>query len=58
MPDDKTKVGPPDTTKINIHEPYEVQYWHKKLGCTPDELKHAVIKVGPSVENVKKELGN
>lgn len=34
MADDKTKKGPTDASKVNVHEDYEVQYWCKKFGCT------------------------
>ncbi|HKW28629.1 MAG TPA: DUF3606 domain-containing protein [Verrucomicrobiae bacterium] len=57
MSDDKTKKGPQDASKINIHEPYEVEYWHKKFGVTPQELRDAVSKVGVSVDKVQKHLG-
>ncbi len=56
MPDDKTKKRPQDASKINIHEPYEVNYWCDHLGCTEAQLKAAVAAVGVSVEAVKKYL--
>jgi hypothetical protein len=57
MADDKTKRAPQDSSKINVHENYEVEYWTKKFGCTPQQLKDAVKKVGTGVEAVKKALG-
>lgn len=42
MSDDLKKKGEPDRSRINIHEPWEVEYWTKRLGCTPAELKQAV----------------
>jgi hypothetical protein len=57
MSDDKTKKGPQDASRINIHEPYEVEYWHQKFNVTPQQLRDAVSKVGVSVENVRKQLG-
>ena len=30
-----------DRTVINIHEDYEVIYWSKKFGVTPEQLKAA-----------------
>jgi hypothetical protein len=57
MPDDKSKTGEPDRSRINIHEPYEVEYWKQKFGVTKEQLEQAVQKVGPSVESVRKELG-
>ncbi|NMF07863.1 DUF3606 domain-containing protein [Clostridium beijerinckii] len=57
MSDDKTKKKPLDSSRINIHEPYEVNYWCDVLGCTETELKNAVSKVGTSVTKVKEHLG-
>jgi hypothetical protein len=55
--DDKTKRGEPDRSLINTHEPYEVRYWSKKFGITPEKLKDAVKQVGNSASAVQKILG-
>lgn len=57
MPDDLSKRGPADATRINIHEPWEVDYWCKKFGCTSIDLIVAVSLVGVMVKDVKKQLG-
>lgn len=57
MPDNKKKVGPPDTKKINVNQPHEVAYWTKTLGVTATQLRAAVKSVGVSVPAVKKKLG-
>lgn len=57
MPDDKTKKGPADRERVNIHEPYEVEYWTKHFGVTAQQLKDCVQRVGPMVSNVKRCLG-
>ena len=54
--DDKTKTAPQDAKRINVHEDYEVKYWTKKLGCTPEQLKTAISKVGVMTDDVEKEL--
>ncbi len=56
MTDDLTKRGPRDRARINIHEPYELEYWAKKFGITEKKLKSIVQKVGPMVKDVQKEL--
>ncbi|HEY2250001.1 MAG TPA: DUF3606 domain-containing protein [Planctomycetaceae bacterium] len=56
MADDKTKKAPQDSSKINIHEDYEVQYWTKRFGVSADVLKETVQKVGVSAEAVKRAL--
>jgi hypothetical protein len=57
MTDDRTKRGPPDSTRINVNEPYEVAYWTKTLGVTEQKLRDAVRAAGVSVPAVKKQLG-
>ncbi len=57
MPDDKTKRRPQDASKINIHEPYEVNWWCDHFGVTPAQLKAAVQAVGVSAAKVKQYLG-
>ncbi|HEX4488780.1 MAG TPA: DUF3606 domain-containing protein [Terriglobales bacterium] len=56
MADDKTKKAPQDANKVNVHEAYEIEYWTKKFGCTSQQLKDAVKKVGTSAAAVEKEL--
>ena len=53
MSDDKTKTGPQDASRINVHEDYELSYWTKKFGVTADELRAAVRRAGTSVKDVK-----
>jgi hypothetical protein len=57
MPDDLTKTGRADDTRINIHQDHELRYWSQKLGVTPDQIKEAVRAVGPMVKDVKRHLG-
>ena len=57
MPDDPSKRGPADASRINIHESYEVEYWTKRFGVTAEQLKKCVGKVGVMVSDVKKCLG-
>jgi hypothetical protein len=56
MADDKTKTSPQDSSRINVHESYEVEYWSKKFRVTPAQLKAAVAKVGVSATAVEEEL--
>jgi hypothetical protein len=56
MADDPKKTGKQDRDRINVHEPYELRDWSKRLNVTPERLKEAVEKVGPMVEDVKAEL--
>lgn len=56
MADDKSDRGPADRTRVNVNEDYEVQYWSKKFGVSPDQLRAAVKKVGVMAADVEKEL--
>jgi hypothetical protein len=57
MSDDRNKRGQQDRNRIDVHEDYELRYWTNELGVSPDELKSAVQKVGPSAKAVREHLG-
>jgi hypothetical protein len=54
--DNKKNIGSPDRDRVNIHEAYEVEYWSKEFGVTPEELRKAVEKAGTSADDVRKQL--
>ena len=56
MSDDPRKKRKQDRSRINTSEDYEVRYWSKKFGVSPEKLKAAVRKVGNSVIAVQQEL--
>ena len=55
--DDKSKTDYRDRDRINIHEPYEVEFWAKEFGISHDELKELVKKHGVMVKDIRKALG-
>jgi hypothetical protein len=57
MSDDLTKRRPQDASKINMHEPYEVNYWTDKFGVTKAQLQAAVNAVGNGAAAVARSLG-
>ncbi|MGO4677834.1 DUF3606 domain-containing protein [Bosea sp. 2YAB26] len=57
MPDDLTKRGAQDRSRINVNEPHEVKYWTQKWGVSIEQLKMAVEKAGPSAAAVAQVLG-
>jgi hypothetical protein len=57
MPDDPTKKGPQDRSRISVNEKYELEYWSKRFGVSEDALRSAVKQVGNSVEAVERHLG-
>ena len=46
MPDDLSKRRPQDSSKIDIHEPYEMRYWTNKFNVSEAKLTRAVNSVG------------
>ena len=54
--DNRKLKGAPDRSKINMHEPHEVQYWTKHLKVSNEQLQKAVNKVGNAAAAVRKEL--
>lgn len=45
-----------DRSKINMHEPQELQYWIKHLRVSREQLQKAMDKVGNGAAAVRKEL--
>lgn len=58
MPDGLTKKHPQDSSKINLSQQWEIDYWTKTLHTTEAKLRIAVSKVGSYVSDVKEYLRN
>ena len=58
MPDDRSKVGGQDRTRININEEYEVRDWADRFGVSQEDLKAAVARVGDRVHAVERYLNS
>jgi hypothetical protein len=43
--------------RINLHVPGEIEFWSARLGCTPNQLRAAVLAVGTLVRSVRSYLG-
>jgi hypothetical protein len=56
MPDDPKEKRPHDSQRIDVSEKWEVDYWSKALGVTPERLKEAVKKVGVMADDVRRHL--
>ena len=56
MADKPSKRGPQDRSRISTSKDYEVRYWSRKFGVSPEQLKAAVRKVGNSAKAIEKEL--
>jgi hypothetical protein len=56
MPDDLSRKGAADRSRISLLEPHEVQYWADKFNVSKERLSEAVRKVGHSVDAVSQHL--
>ena len=56
MTDNLQERGPRDRSRINLSQEHEVRYWAKKFGCTEEQLREAVRKVGSSAEAVERAV--
>jgi Protein of unknown function (DUF3606) len=57
MSDDKTKRRPQDSSRISMHEPYEVNWWTDHFGVSRTQLQAAVNAVGHGAGAVARYLG-
>jgi hypothetical protein len=57
MADDLTKRRPQDSSKVNVNERWEVDYWTTKWNVTEAQLRAAVKAAGTSAAAVAKHLG-
>jgi hypothetical protein len=53
MPDNMNFRNNPDASRINVNETHELRYWTQALGCSAEELRDAVKKVGTSAMAVR-----
>jgi hypothetical protein len=58
MSDDLGKRGPEDRSRINLNEPWELKYWSKTLGVTPERLKEVIRQVGARTADVERYLSS
>ncbi len=56
MPDDTSKSGSQDRSRISLSQDHEVRDWSKKFGVTAEELKAAVQAVGNDAKAVEAHL--
>ncbi|MGN6803876.1 MAG: DUF3606 domain-containing protein [Ginsengibacter sp.] len=58
MADNKNNRGKSDRSRIDISEPYELEYWKKRFGITTDQLRRVIEKVGPVSKDVEAYLAD
>jgi hypothetical protein len=57
MSDDFHDRGPQDRSRVNVNEEWERRYWAEEFGCTEEELRDAVARVGVLVRDVRRAVG-
>ncbi len=48
--------APADSSRINLGEEWEIQWWCTKFGCTEIALRRAVDIAGPSAADIEREI--
>ena len=56
MADDRSKRGPADRVRINVHELWELEYWSRELGVSAAELRELVKKHGVMAADIRRVL--
>jgi hypothetical protein len=54
MPDDKTKVGEPDRSRVAADQDYEVRQLAEKHGLSPTQIRELIARVGNDREQLDK----
>jgi hypothetical protein len=49
---------PPDPACIDVEDERALRFWARTLEAEEERIRRAVEKVGPMLEDVKKELGS
>ena len=52
MPDDKTKVGEPDRSRVAADQDYEVGYLAGKYGLSAQQVRQLITRVGNDREKL------
>jgi hypothetical protein len=56
MTSEHTQWGQPDSARIDVNRPHELNFWTEQLDVDEATLKEAVKEAGPSVSAVMRQL--
>ena len=56
MVEDSTHFEPLDRGRVDLTDPNETAYWCREFGCTEEELREAIARVGQHTGAVREEL--
>jgi len=57
MKKSRKEYVPPDPAKIDAENPEALKFWARTLETKEEKIRQAVRRVGPMLDQVKKELG-
>lgn len=55
MADDKSKRDFRDRDRVGGNEDYEVEYFAKQVGITPQQVRNLIVKFGNRREDLERE---
>ena len=55
MPDDKTKIGEPDRSRVSADQDYEVRQLAEKHGVSPTQIRELIARVGNDRAKLEEE---
>jgi hypothetical protein len=55
MPDDKTKVGEPDRSRLSGDQDYEVQQFAEKYGLSREQARDLIARHGSNRQKLEEE---
>ncbi|MEO8207346.1 MAG: DUF3606 domain-containing protein [Chthoniobacterales bacterium] len=57
MSTEQFETEKPESEQLNINDCSQVQFWTKKLGISPEQLKEVVKTIGTSIPDIRRQLG-
>jgi Protein of unknown function (DUF3606) len=55
MPDDKTKVGEPDRSRVSGDQDYEVRHFAEKYGLSREQARDLIARHGSNRQKLEEE---
>jgi hypothetical protein len=55
---DKKLRTPTDTTRVNLAEDWEVEYWCERFDVNEGTLRACIAAVGPGADDIQRRLGH
>ncbi len=56
MADDLSLRGAEERSRVNLNDPHDLRHWARRFGCTEEQLREAVERVGVTALDVESDL--